>query len=357
MNRVSRENEREKQTMLEKSITGPLKRVVLGALAAGTIALPAAAEELRFVHAYPVASQHHRNVEWFTQQVTERTKGEVTFRVFPSAQIMPINQELPGILSGQVAMTYSVAPVVASVEPLWGVFDLPFAFDVELDDMSHAAKFFASEKGGGVLAASMEKRGFKLITIAPTDYPSSIYLTKNKAPEKLEDVKGLKIRIAGGRIAQLVGEAYGYSPVAIAGAELVPALSQGVVDGGILPPIYTYDNKLPLKGLMVAPQAWPAITPIIMSLSVFNSLSPENQKIMMEVGAEMTGRALKIVEDNASKALDDLKAGGADVVFLSPEEEARWSDLGQPAWEAFVKDNGPEAQTMLDELARLRDAK
>lgn len=343
--------------MFARSLAAPLKRAVLGVLAAGTLALPALAQELRFVHAYPVASQHHRNVEWFTQQVTERTKGEVKFRVFPSAQIMPINQELPGILSGQVAMTYSVAPVVSSVEPLWGVFDLPFAFDVKLNDMGHAARFFASEKGGGVLAAAMEKRGFKLITIAPTDYPSSIYLTKQTAPKTLEDVKGLKIRITGGRIAQLTGEALGYSPVAIAGAELVPALSQGVVDGGILPPIYTLDNKLPLKGLMVGPHAWPATTPIIMSLQVFNSLSPENQKIMLEVGAELRDRALKIVEENATKALEDLKAGGAEVSYFSAEETARWRDLTKPVWESFVKDNGADAQAMLDELARLRDAK
>lgn len=343
--------------MFARSFTGPLMRAALGVLAAGAMALPALAQELRFVHAYPVASQHHRNVEWFTQQVTERTKGEVKFRVFPSAQIMPINQELPGILSGQVAMTYSVAPVASSVEPLWGVFDLPFAFDVQLDDMGHAARFFASEKGGGVLASAMEKRGFKLISIAPTDYPSSIYLTRNKAPEKLEDVKGLKIRIAGGRIAQLSGEAFGYSPVAIAGAELVPALSQGVVDGGILPPIYALDNKLPLKGLMVGPLAWPATTPIIMSLSVFNSLSPENQKIMLEVGDELRDRALKIVEENSTKAIEQLKAGGADVTYYSPEEADRWRELAKPVWEAFVKDNGADAQAMLDELARLRDAK
>lgn len=343
--------------MSAKSITGPLKRAILGALAASAMTLPAMAQELRFVHSYPVASQHQRNVEWFTQQVTERTNGEVTFRVFPSAQIMPINQELPAILAGQVAMTYTVAPVAASVEPLWGVFDLPFAFDVQLDDMSQAAKFIASENGGGILSAAMEKRGFKLVTIAPTDYPSSVYLTRDKAPKTLEDVKGLKIRIAGGRIAQLSGEAFGYSPVAIAGAELVPALSQGVVDGGILPPIYALDNKLPVKGLMIGPVSWAAVTPIIMSLPVFNSLSPENQKIMMEVGEELRDRALKIVEEDASKAVEQLEAGGADIAYFSPEEADRWRELATPVWDAFVKENGADAQAMLDELARLRDAK
>lgn len=327
---------------------------VAGGLAAALMTGGAWAKELRFVHAYPTASQHHRNVEWFTQQVTEKTKGEVTFRVFPSAQIMPINQELPAILSGQVSMTYSVAPVAASVEPLWGIFDLPFLFDVKLDDMSHGQRFFESEKGGGVLAAAMEKRGFKLISIAPTDYPSSFYLTRPEAVKTMEDLKGLKIRIAGGRIGQLAGEVYGYSPVAIAGAELVPALTQGVVDGGILPPIYSHDNKLPLKGLTVTPFAWPAVTPIIMSLAEFNSLTPEQQQVMTDTGRELAARALKIVEENATASVEALKAAGATVVVLGADDIPAWRDKAATVWEAFVKENGEDAQTMLDEAIALR---
>lgn len=329
---------------------------VVAALAALGFGAAAEAAELRFVHAYPVASQHHRNVQWYTEQVTERTKGEVTFRIFPSAQLMPINQELPAILAGEVAMTYSVAPVAASVEPLWGIFDLPFLFDVSLDDMSHGNRYFESDKGGGMLATAMEKRGFKLISIAPTDYPSSVFLTRDKAAATLEDLKGLKLRSPGGRVGQLAGEAFGYSPVAIAGAELVPALSQGVVDGGILPPIYTHDNKLPVKGLTIAPYTWPAITPIIMSLEKFQALTEEQQKVMMEVGAELRARALQVVEENTAKSIEALKAGGADVVLLSDEETNRWRAVAEPIWHVFAKENGDDAKAMLDEAIRLRTA-
>lgn len=314
------------------------------------------ARELRFVHAYPTASQHHRNVEWFTKEVTERTKGAVTFKVFPSAQLMPINQELPAILSGQVSMTYSVAPVVASVEPLWGVFDLPFLFDVKIDDMSHGARFFQSAEGGGKLAEAMEKRGFKLITIAPTDYPSSVYLTAPKAVTKLEELKGLKIRTTGGRIAQMTAEAFGYSATAIAGAELVPALSQGVVNGGILPPIYAFDNKLPLKGITIAPFSWPAVTPIIMSLAEFKRLTPDQQSIMMDVGAALQKRARETVEKSTADAIRQLKEGGADVVMLSASESARWREVAQPVWKAFAQQNGAAAQAMVDAATRLGSA-
>lgn len=326
------------------------------ALAALGFGAAAEAAELRFVHAYPVASQHHRNVQWYTEQVTERTKGDVTFRIFPSAQLMPINQELPAILAGEVAMTYSIAPVVASVEPLWGIFDLPFLFDVSLDDLGHAIRYFESDKGGGMLATAMEKQGFKLISIAPTDYPSGVFLTRDKAAATLEDLKGLRLRSPGGRVAQLAGEAFGYSPISIAGAELVPALSQGIVDGAILPPIYTHDNKLPVKGLTIAPLGWGGVTPIIMSLEKFQALTEEQQKVMMEVGDELRGRALQIVEETTGKSIEALKAGGADVVLLSDEESNRWRAVAEPIWQVFATENGDDAKAMLDEAIRLRTA-
>ncbi|RAH96782.1 hypothetical protein DLJ53_31460 [Acuticoccus sediminis] len=323
-------------------------------LAAGLGATDADAKQLRFVHAYPTASQHHKNVQWFTQEVTKRTDGDVTFQVFPSAQVMPINQELPAILSGQVSMTYSVAPIAASVEPLWGIFDLPFLFDIALDDTSHGRRFFDSEKGGGMLASAMEKRGFKLVSIAPTDYPSSFFLTKPEPVETMDGLHGLKLRSPGGRIGQLSGETFGYSPIAIAGVELVPALTQGVVDGGILPPIYTRDNKLPLKGLTVAPYNWPAVTPIIMSLAEFKSLPEKDQKVIMEVGAELSQKSLKIVEEQTTAAIKELEAGGAKVVYISEADLPAWREKAQPVWEAFVEMTGEDGKAMLDEAISLR---
>ena len=320
-----------------------------------TVPGAATAKELRFVHAYPVASQHHRNVEWFTSEVTKRTNGEVTFRIFPSAQIMPINQELPGILAGQVSMTYSVAPIAGSVEPLWGIFDLPFLFDVKIDDVSHGRRFFESEKGGGILKKAMEARGFKLISIAPTDHPSGIYLTSANAVEKLEDLKGLKIRIPGGHIGKIAGKAFGFSPIAISGAELVTALTQGVVDGANVPPIYTHDNKLPFKSMTVAPYSWPGVTPIIMSLAEYNSLTNEQKKTLLNVGAELEKRALNIIEATGQDKIETLKAAGMKVVTLSPEETARWVERGQSIWEIFARENGPDARTMLEEAKRLRN--
>ena len=347
--------------MTKPALKDRLRKIGTGALVGALaplfmIGATAEAKELRFVHAYPVASQHHRNVEWYTQQVTERTNGEITFKVFPSAQIMPINQELPGILAGQVSMTYSVAPIVAAVEPLWGVFDLPFLFNVSSDSTEHGRRFFQSDNGGKMLANAMEKRGFKLVSMAPTDLPSGPALTSAEGVDSLDDLQGLKLRIPGGKINQLAGETLGFSPIAISGAEMVPALTQGVVDGAILPPIYSYDNKLPIKSLTLAPVSWPAVTPIIMSLAEFTSLSDDQQKVIMEVGVELEARALQILEESSKEKIQSLQSElGVNVIELSDEETAKWLEQAQSVWTAFIDDNGEDARIMVEEAKRLRN--
>lgn len=330
--------------------------VSLFTLASVSFTDTAEAKELRFVHAYPVASQHHRNVQWFTSEVTKRSNGDITFQVFPSAQTMPINQELPAIRAGQVSMTYTIAPVVTSVEPLWGVFDLPFLFDVEVGDIGHAYRFFKSEKGGGVLAKAMEARGFKLLAIAVTDMPSGIYLTRNEPVRSLEDLRGLKLRYPGGQIGQKAGEAFGYDPIAITGAELVPALTQGIVDGAVLPPIYAHDNELPVNSLLQVPVTWAGVTPLIMSLAEYQSLTESQQNILNEVAKELEDRSVGIVEASAGEKLNAMAADGKSVVELSPEESARWRERAEPVWDFFVEQNGDAAKTMIDEAIRLRDA-
>lgn len=91
-----------------------------------------------------------------------------------------------------------------------------------------------------------------------------------------------------------------------------------------------------------------------MSLEVFNSLSEQQQRIMLEVGDELRVRALKIVEESTGKSIEALRSGGAEVVLLPGEEVERWRSLAQPIWNEFASENGAEAKAMLDEANRLR---
>jgi TRAP-type transport system periplasmic protein len=93
-----------------------------------------------------------------------------------------------------------------------------------------------------------------------------------------------------------------------------------------------------------------------MSLAEFNNLTEQQQQVMMEVGAELRNRSMKQVEENASKAIEGMKANGADVVILSGEEVERWRQTAKPVWEAFLANNGGDAKALVDEAVRLRDA-
>jgi len=59
---------------------------------------------------------------------------------------------------------------------------------------------------------------------------------------------------------------------------------------------------------------------------------------------------------STGESIAAIKAGGADVVFLSDEEAERWRTVALPLWETFAADNGENARTMLDEAVALRSA-
>jgi len=49
--------------------------------------------------------------------------------------------------------------------------------------------------------------------------------------QKLEDMRGAKIRVTGGRVFQDVMKSFNTSPVSMAASEMSTALSQGAIDG------------------------------------------------------------------------------------------------------------------------------
>ncbi len=69
------------------------------------------------------------------------------------------------------------------------------------------------------------------------------FFTTKKPITKLEDMKGLKIRVQNSQMMLDTISALGASPTPIAYAELYTALQTGVVDGAENPPASYFSNK------------------------------------------------------------------------------------------------------------------
>lgn len=308
---------------------------------------------MKLSHAYPTVAQHHKNALWFKKEIEERTDGRIVVDIFPASQLMPITQEFNGLLSGQIDAAYTLNTIAATLDPLWGVLELPFLFDITASDQDHLRAFVKSEDGGGALKESMKQKGITVVAIAPTDYVGAMINTKRPIT-RVEDFEGLKVRIPGGKYLSQSLKELGASPIAMAYAEFSPAIVQGTVDGTVTGVLFTYDNKIPVDHLSQI-SLWYAGLPLVMSNRFFDRLPQDLQEVVLEVGAEMEDMGFDVTEESAAKTLTLIaEEMGVEVQPpLDPAELARMKDATRPVLDAFAADN-PDGAALIEEAERLR---
>ena len=324
------------------------------ALAGLLVGVPAAAQSMtiKLSHPYPTVAQHHKHMEFFKAELEKRTGGRLKVDIFPASQLMPITQEINGILSGQIHAAFSLNTIAATLDPLWGFFEMPFVFNISADNQKHLKDFVRSPQGGGALKASLEAKGLKVVAIAPTDIVGATINTKRPIT-KLEDFAGLKMRIPGGKYLGQTLQAMGASPISMAFAEFAPAIVQGTVDGTVTGVLFTHDNRIPVKYLSGI-NLWYAGLPVLMSKRFFDGLAPDLQKAVLDVGRDLEDYGFRVTEEEAGKRLklieQDLKVKVEPP--LDAKEIARMRAAVQPVIDNFLKDN-PAGKALIDEARRL----
>ncbi|MCW5656800.1 MAG: TRAP transporter substrate-binding protein [Burkholderiaceae bacterium] len=307
---------------------------------------------MKLSHPYPTVAQHHKNMEFFKAEVEKRSVGKLKIDIFPASQLMPITQEINGILSGQIQAAYTLNTIAATIDPLWGFFEMPFVFNISPDNQKHLKDFVRSESGGGALRKSMEAKGIKVIAIAPTDIVGATINTKRPIT-KMEDFSGLKMRTPGGKYLGQTMQRLGASPISMAFTEFAPAIVQGTVDGTVTGVLFTHDNRIPIKYLSSI-NLWYAGLPLLMSKRFFDGLPPDQQKAVLDAGRELEDYGFRVTEEEAAKRLKLIESEMKVKVEppLDPKEIARMRAAAQPVLEAFVKDNAA-GQALIDEARRL----
>jgi TRAP-type C4-dicarboxylate transport system substrate-binding protein len=162
-------------------------------------------------------------------------------------------------------------------------------------------------------------------------------VSAKKPVEKLEDLKGLKIRSTGSS-AKIVA-ALGATPVAMPQNEAYDALQKGVVEG-LVSPIET------LKGWKYAEVVKYTTRNVGSSYSVgffvamnrakWDALPKEAQAAIEAVNVEWIDRAGKAWDDFDKAGTEFALSKGVKIIELSQAEDARWAELVKPVLDDYV---------------------
>jgi len=311
--------------------------------------------ELTLSHGFPATTDMHRFMEWYNEELQKRSDGRLSLKIFPEGQILKHDQEVSGLVQGQVDMLHTTNNILSGFDPIWNFYDLPFAFDYDPEDpmvyLEHKEKFIHHEKGGQLIAKRLEEKGVKVLAIGYIDIYGSIF-TNGKAVTDVDSFKGLKVRTQGGIIAPKTVEALGGSSVTIPGTEAITALQTGVVDGMLTIPMYAYDTKLPITNYSVI-QTHNSALPILISLEKFESLPKDLQDIMVETGKDYENYIKKTVASAVTEKIEKLKTEmNVDVYYPTEEELKEYKEVTKPVWDFFAKevDGGQELIDVLSTI-------
>lgn len=314
--------------------------------------------EMRIAHAYPEHTQHGRNMNFFKTKVEEYTKGQIKVTIYPSASLFPIDKEVPMMLAGTMEACYNIGGVIETFEPAEAIYNIPFLMKFgSVGDSRHLQAMMKSPNVEGILVTRFEKRGIKRMGNVPTLFGLFIAANNKRPVEKMEDLKGLKIRHPGGMMGPLYIGGMGASAMTVPGTEVPVALNQGVVDGLVTTIVHYHDARWHTKYLTM-PFYTGYTLPFLVNLKWWKGL-PEDirQTIDKKVMPELMDFAFKEVTQREKDYVNEIQKApyNVKVSFFSDQEMERCAKIVRdPAIDKFVKAIGPDGKTMVEETLKLR---
>lgn len=247
--------------------------------------------------------------------IEERSGGKFKMELYPSSQLGSKDDVMDQMVAGEPVATLTDGAFFydRGVKDLGIVFG-PFLFD----NWDQAFKLNSSDWYKAQAKLVEEKAHLKIIG---TDWRYGARHTLTTKPiNKLSDFKGLKIRVPTNNIQIKGFEVLGATPTPMALGEVYTSLQQGTIDGVENPLAVLYNGKFQevAKYLLLDGHVY-NVTNLVVGTEFFNSLSADQQKLLIETCHDAGVYQNKIVEDIEAGLIEKFKAEGVTVLDPSPE--------------------------------------
>ena len=313
--------------------------VPLGAAFAVTLAASAQAQELKYANwAPPFHTITAAQIEPLAEALDSGTSGAVTLRAFHGGELGagPADQFVR-IVQGTADLGWGLPGYTSSQFPKSLILELPGA--LPLDQPGYAALWRAFD---GELKAEFPMTE----VIALWGAEPNILMMKDREVRSPEDLRGLKIRVAGSIAAEAM-EALGATPVQIPMTQVYNGLQTGLIDGLVSGASVLSDFKLNevVGSVTTGPNLGRLTFFTVMNKGVFDGLSDEAKAaldtIRDEPGSQMTEEAWVAT---AAEALDAARASDSiSVNDLDAAESKVFDDALTEVTDAYVAQVGGEA--------------
>jgi TRAP-type transport system periplasmic protein len=320
----------------------------LAVTAGSPAAWPQDVRHYRFAYDQPRDTGYGIAGDIFAAKLKELSKGTMLIDQYPGAQLGQEPQVLQLMRAGDIEFCISSSANAATLSPQAGVMSLHFLFRSE----DHLKKAISDPKvvqavkdmvedtvqGGHVLA---------LITLGLR----SMY--SKKEIHKLEDMKGLKVRVQATATEDLMFPAYGAQTVHMPFGSVYTSLQTGVVDvaeNGVN--VYLVNRHYEVAPVLSMTEHEANNNLIWISDKLWKSLTDEQKKWVTvaadEVGRNQPAKALDLEHQSADK----LRSIGVKIV--TDVDKSGFIRIATPYLDRLAKELGPNAVKIKDLIGAVK---
>jgi TRAP-type transport system periplasmic protein len=297
----------------------------------------AQAKHYKFAYDQPVSTGYGIAGNIFAEKLKELSKGTMLIDQYPGAQLGQEPQVLQLMKAGDIDFCISASANAATLSPQAGVMSLHFLFRSE----DHLKKAIADP---AVVKAVREMiddtvQGAHVLAVITLGL-RNIY--SKREVKKLEDIKGMKVRVQATPTEDTMFPAYGAQIVHMPFGNVYTSLQTGVVDAaenGVN--VFLVNKHYEVAPVLSMTEHEANNNLIWISDKLWSSLNAEQkawvQAAADEVGRVQPGRALELEHQSATK----LKSMGVKVV--TDVDKSGFIKVASPYLEKMAKDLGPHA--------------
>jgi len=243
---------------------------------------------------------YYKGAKRMADLAAERSKGRLELQLFPNQGLGNERDMIEGMQLGTVDMAVINTPLLASFEPRFMLFDMPFLFN----DWNHVNKVLSGTVGQQLMKA-LEPKGLKAFAFSTAGFRHVV--NHRREVRTPDDLRGLKIRTLDNPVHTAIMNAMGANATPMQYGEVATALRQKTIDGldfqvgsTATEKMYEVNKYMALTGHVFTGVIYLA------SLKRFNALPADLQKTLTEaavVGANTETELFNKFEEDARAIL------------------------------------------------------
>ncbi|MBC6442832.1 MAG: TRAP transporter substrate-binding protein DctP [Rhodobacteraceae bacterium] len=291
---------------------------------------------------------HSLGQNWvaFNEIIQEKSGGELSVQLFPSAQLFTDKEVPEAVGTGAVEAGSAFLGRFTGAVPAVDVVNLPFFFRDENHLRSAVAT--GSPMRNILDTAVLRETGARVLWWQA--FGRNVYLSNGEAIRTPADIRDQKVRTYGKVLGWTV-EALGGAPTLMSGSKQFLAYQQGAVDVGMTGASAVKSRNLfEVMDHMTLSYDSAIEFVAVINNDFFESLSAEHRQIILDAAVTVEQQLRDAIYAEEDAIVDEMRSR-MTVVELTDDERRQWVEATSGVAQRFVDDAGETAAKVISAVS------